>query len=273
MTRWIVGIALLIIVVIVVPTVKLPHKTSDYRRCAAQALAFPQSAARNNNDNLVVNGNAEATVGSPDDSHIVEPSAWKTFGNFTVVQYGANPGDFPDDDHAPVDHGRNFFAGGPSAPFSCAVQIVRLPPAAKHYMLSAALGGWRAQDDYAAIFIRFLDRDNAEACGQTRGPTCPELTPPPIGPPTENYVMAFQHLFRSVPPDTMPNRNNDTGFCAVSSSGAIPPSADKAAIVIETFRFNGDYNDGYIDNVAFRASANRSTATPKPQCWHGQSQD
>src|SRR5580692_10611581 len=52
------------------------------------APAFAANANTFFGHNLIVNGNAEANVGSDDETVVVKPSGWQTSGQFGVFKYG-----------------------------------------------------------------------------------------------------------------------------------------------------------------------------------------
>ncbi len=112
--------------------------------------------------NLVVNGNAETNLGSDDETIVVSPAGWKTTGQFGVFKYGGIFG-FPDRNvPGPPDRGNNFFTGGDAA-ISTATQIIdvarvaaAIDAGAVRYDLSAWLGGYDAQSDYATVSAVFL---------------------------------------------------------------------------------------------------------------------
>src|SRR5215467_13314170 len=79
--------------------------------------------------NLVVNGGAEASPGSPDSSTILPPAGWTVESNFTAEQYGA-PDFLTTADSAALGGGANFFAGGPDNAASAATQVVDVSGAA-----------------------------------------------------------------------------------------------------------------------------------------------
>jgi hypothetical protein len=176
--------------------------------------------------NLVVNGNAEADTGSPDDNQIVKPTAWTTTGQFTVVQYGASGG-FPDKSApGPADRGKNFFAGGNVA-LSTATQTIDLTPGAEAidagsitYALSGWLGGYSNQNDDVQVTVRFLSSTGAQLGSAQLGP-----------------VKAA-------------DRKGVTGLFLRSATGAVPAHASSARVTLTVTRFDGEYNDGYSDDIS-----------------------
>ncbi len=78
--------------------------------------------------NLLVNGNAEAGVGSDTGDVVTVPGWTTTAGNFTVNTYNPSFGGPDVDAPGPLDRGLNYFAGGPSVDVSSATQTVDLTP-------------------------------------------------------------------------------------------------------------------------------------------------
>jgi hypothetical protein len=195
----------------------------------AAALAAPGARAQTASTfgtNLVVNGDAEAEVGAPDNSKIVKPSGWTTTGEFTAVQYGASGG-FPDaKSPGPATRGKNLFEGGNVAR-STASQSVWLSAAATEiakgsvrYAFSAWLGGYSSQGDSAMVSVAFRDAAGKSLGGATLGPVTPA------------------------------QRNDVTGLLDRSHSGAAPKGAATAVVTIVLTRLEGTYNDGAVDSVS-----------------------
>src|SRR6266496_4446136 len=70
--------------------------------------------------NVILNGDAEAGPGAPNDSEMVPAPGWTSAGNFTVVAWGGAGGLPTVTDPGPPDRGLNLFAGGPGNPSSSA---------------------------------------------------------------------------------------------------------------------------------------------------------
>ena len=120
--------------------------------------------------NLVVNPGAEAAPGAPDASQQLPLPGWTVESTFTAVQYGA-PDFLTAADGAAVGGGVNFFAGGPGGALSAATQVIDVSGAAAEIdggkvqgTLSALMGGYATQTDYAAVSATFLN-----AAGATLG--------------------------------------------------------------------------------------------------------
>ncbi len=176
--------------------------------------------------NLVVNPGAEAGAGSPDASQQLPLPGWTVESTFTAVQYGA-PGFLTAADSTALGGGVNFFAGGPGGALGAATQVVDLAGAATEIdagqvtaTLSALLGGYATQTDYAALGATFLN-----AGGATLGAI---------------------RLVAVSPGD----RNSVTALVARSSSAPVPAGTRQISVRIDAVREEGSYNDGYIDNVS-----------------------
>ncbi len=82
-------------------------------------------------NNLVVNGNAEAGPATVDGSPVPFIPGWTTNnGTFTVVNYNPTSGFPAPTDPGPPDRGTNFFAGGLGATNSSAFQNIDISAAA-----------------------------------------------------------------------------------------------------------------------------------------------
>jgi hypothetical protein len=77
--------------------------------------------------NLIVNGNAEAGVGS---SNGVIPEGpipgWTVSGDLLAVRYDIGSGFPASSDPGPTSRGQNFFAGGENNSYSSALQVIDL---------------------------------------------------------------------------------------------------------------------------------------------------
>jgi hypothetical protein len=196
--------------------------------------------------NLVLNGDAEVGAGSTDGSVVAVPD-WSAEGGtlFTAVQYAAVPGNFPAlSDPGPADRGVNFFAGGPGASVAVGDQNLDLTSLSAqinagqiNFAISAWLGGFQDQNDYAAFGVEFFD-----------GPT----------------LLGSDSLEG---PDSGP-RGSQTGLLFESDSGTIPVGTTSVDFVLQMFREQGTYNDGYADDLSFVLTSAASTA-PAPEPGSG----
>jgi hypothetical protein len=177
-------------------------------------------------NNLIVNGDAEANVGAPSNTVIVKPAGWTTNGEFTAVQYGASGG-FPDKTSpGPQNRGRNFFGGGNVA-VSTASQVIDLSAGATAidagsatYVLSGWLGGFGGQADNAKVTVTFAAANGKELGAAQIGPVTPA------------------------------DRKGITGLLLRTAKGSVPAHATSATVVITATRLEGEYNDGYADNLS-----------------------
>ena len=215
------------------------------RRLLALAVAAPLLLAGSANaalpaGNLVQNGDAEAGPGATNETDAPPPPNWQILPNFTAVVYGT--GSFPSAaDSTAIGGGNNFFAGGPpsGADGSIGVQQIDIAAAAPEIdaggvnaTLTAHLGGFGAQDDSAAVLSAFSTEP-----GEFRG----GLALPPV-PPEE--------------------RGNVTGFVRRIACAAVEPGARTAVVQVITQRIEGQYNDGYADNISLTLSTDACPPTP-----------
>lgn len=204
----------------------------------ALALAAPFAHADGFGANLIVNGDAEAGVGSPDGGLGSTPG-WSLSSNFSTVKYGAGGG-FPiPGDAGPANRGLNFFAGGDSNGASRASQLIDLSAYAgainsgkTQFDLAGWLGGYASQGDYAVLSATFLD-----AAGHTLGSA-------------------------SLVPVGAAERHNQTGLVARDLQGYVPVGAVTVGIALDMTRLEGSYNDGYADNLSFAIAP-----VPEPGTW------
>src|SRR5581483_5699010 len=129
--------------------------------------------------NLIVNGDAEAGPGAPDDASVVPVPGWSTEGNFTATQYSL-PGSPTPSDPGPADRGVNYFIGGPSNSASRAVQVVDVSGRAAAidgggvtFTLSGYLGGYGSQGDSAVLTATFRDASGTPLGSAAIGPVTP----------------------------------------------------------------------------------------------------
>ena len=183
------------------------------------------AAGTGSTGNLIVNGNAEAAVGSDDGTPVSTPN-WVSAGEATAAQYAVNGWPLPTDS-GPADRGLNLFSGGPADSASSLTQTVNLTHYAgsidkNHatYKLSAWLGGYADQGDNATVTVTFQD-----ALGSALGTG-------------------------SIGPVTASDRSNLTGLLPRSSDGTVPSGTRKVLVVISMVRTDGTANDGYADNLS-----------------------
>ncbi len=208
---------------------------------AAMALALllsaPAHAGTPTVINLLVNGYAESGVGSTDGETVspVPIPGWTTSANFTEHAYMAT-GLFPGTDVSDaIDGGDQFFAGGPGATDENAVetasQEVDISPGAAQIdgrrvraHLAAALGGFAGQADNARVKATFLDGAGKALDKVTIGPVMPA------------------------------DRESATTLLPRSADVPVPPGTRTVRVLVTARRLEGDYNDGYADNVTLTLS-------------------
>ncbi len=154
-------------------------------------------------------------------------------GPFTAAVYGTSG--------LPASgSGANLFAGGYGSERSSGTQVVHVSAYAAaidagraQATLSALLGGWALQEDYATVGAAFLDANGAPLSGEDLH----------IGP-----VSAAE-------------RGGQTTLLPRSATVPVPPSTRRIEVVITAVRASGDYNEGYADDVSLTLAA---TAAPPP---------
>jgi hypothetical protein len=184
------------------------------------------------NKNWITNGDAEAGPGSPDDNSLMAIPGWTRQGNFNVMQYQPDDGDYQSKTNAgPSDRGKNFFYGGAEAgtnnTVTSATQLIDLTPVAPlftsnqvKFTLSGWLGGFSDQDDNAKLTIQFLS-----ATGQALGTA-------------------------SIGPVLSADRKGDTGLVSRSATGGVPAGTTKIKVTLTMTKADGSDNDGSADNLA-----------------------
>jgi hypothetical protein len=192
------------------------------------AAATTGSTASTAPVNLIADPSAERAKPDSDGGQVPVPG-WKIAKGsmFTAVKYGANGG-FPfASSPGPKSRGKNFFAGGPSGNTAGAGQVDSLAryatPISKGkatFKLSAWLGGYSSQRDYATLTVTW-----ETAAGKVLG-----------------------HV--AIGPVTPAQRKDVTGMLLRSATGKVPAAARKAAVVLHMVREDGEYIDGYADNLS-----------------------
>jgi hypothetical protein len=187
----------------------------------AKDSALPTSTA-----NLIVNGDAEAAVGSTDGSPVATPG-WTITAEATAIQYGASGGYPASTDPGPANRGHNFFAGGQSDEVSTLTQTISLDAytsaIAGHgvtFALSAYLGGYSSQEDNAVLSLSFRNAGGAEVGTASIGPV------------------------------TATERADNTGLLPKSATGTVPAAARSVIVTLTMTRLEGTANDGYADNLS-----------------------
>jgi len=176
--------------------------------------------------NLIVNGNAEANVGSAKGSDVIRPiSGWTPTGKFTVVQYGAG-----DTYLKQVQFGgKNFFSGGPNNSYSSMSQAIKFSAGADTkiidqggvtYRLTGLFGGYYNQNDTATLTATFKN-----AAGSS------------IGTVTIGGV-------------TAKDRANKTTELNRSATNFLPIGTRTVQLFVVSRRTSNQYNNVYADNLS-----------------------
>jgi hypothetical protein len=180
--------------------------------------------------NLIVNGDAEASEGSPDGSPVGAPQGWTITGEATAVQYDATGGFPTSNDPGPADRGLNFFAGGYVADstltqtVSLASYSTKIDAGAVGFSLSAYLGGFSSQDDNAELRVSFRNASNTEIDAASVGPV------------------------------TAADRSDISGLYLRSTTGTVPVGTRSVVVRLVMTRHVGSANDGYADNLSLTLS-------------------
>jgi hypothetical protein len=192
----------------------------------AEAASHP--AAKAKVVNLIKDPGAEGAKADSDGGKVKVPG-WKPAkgSQFTATAYGAEGG-FPDSSSpGPKHRGKNFFAGGPSGNTSGATQSDSLKADARligsgkaKFTLSGWLGGFSSQGDYAKLTVTWTTAKGKALGHATIGPVTPA------------------------------QRKDVTGLLFRGTSGAVPKGAAQAVLTLHMVREDGEYIDGYADNLS-----------------------
>jgi hypothetical protein len=186
--------------------------------------------------NLIVNGDAEAGVGSTDGTTISAPG-WMSTGEATAIVYGSPNGYPAATDPGPPDRGINFFSGGQNDETSSLSQAVdvgkygaSIDGGGIEYKLDGWLGGYIDQNDNATLIVTFQD-----AKGASLGTA-------------------------SVGPVTAADRNSLTGLLLRSTTGMVPKGTRTVQVLVSMVRTDGTYNDAYADDLSLVFASGGLTA-------------
>ena len=198
--------------------------------------------------NLLQNGDAESGAGATDDSTTapVPVPGWTTTAHYSEHAYVPG-GSFPDSSvSASIGGGSQFFTGGPSGGGDnvneSATQDVDVSGAAAEIdaggvsaALAAAIGGYATQEDNAMVTATFLG-----TAGQDLG-----------------------HV--TIGPVTRADRGDATTLLPRSATATMPAGTRKIRVVVAATKLEGDYNDGYVDNVSLTLAGPGAQPQPHPQ--------
>jgi hypothetical protein len=195
---------------------------------AAQAASHPAARAKTKVVNLIKDPGAEGAKPDSGGGKVKVPRWTPAKGSqFTAVAYGASGG-FPlSSSPGPKHRGKNFFAGGPSGNTSGASQTDSLKAYARligkgkaKFTLSGWLGGFSSQTDRATLTVTWTT-----AKGKALGHT-------------------------TIGPVTATQRHDVTGLLRRAKSGTVPKGAAEAVLRLHMVRDDGEYVDGYADNLS-----------------------
>jgi hypothetical protein len=194
-------------------------------------MSWGGNSASHYSANLIQNAGAEEGPGNDAGGRVDSILGWYIprdgLALPTVAYYNGHNGLPSATDPGPTDRGNRFFAGGPSNALSGIRQDVLLDPdwvtavdaGNVKFDLSAFLGGYLAQTDGATLKLTFLDA-NYQTLGET-----------------------------SLGPVTARERENKTGLWPVGADDYVPVGTRRIYVDLEFTRNEGDYNDGYADNL------------------------
>jgi len=178
--------------------------------------------------NLIFNGGAEANSGTNNYTTNRAVAWWFDLAGTTIGEYGANT-NFPSPESpGPTNRGRNFFLGGEGDSYLLQrIDISAVSPdvdaAQVRYELAGWFGGAGADDDSAALLVRFMDASEAV-----------------LGTDRIGDVLAAE-------------RTNATALLARSTSGMLPAGTRFAEFTLTNHVVNG-WNDASADNLSFTLS-------------------
>jgi len=178
------------------------------------------------NQNLIVNGDAEAGPGSSDGTKPAPAPGWQTTGLFNVVQYGATNGYPTAAAPGPANRGKNFFTGGPDGALASAAQRIdiskhaaAIDAAALTCHFSGYLGGYAEQNDHVAATAEFL-----AAAGTKLGTV-------------------------QLGPVSAADRQQQISLLFRSAAATVPRGTRMIVVTLTMTRTDGQANDGYADNL------------------------
>ena len=203
---------------------------------AALLVVLSAGATSITGDNVLVNGDAEASPGvAPiDNSGVAPPDGWRVTGSFTAIKYGGSGG-YLLPGQGPLDGGDNYFTGGPGSGIATARQIVNVSADAAVIdtgrataTISAWLGGWSTQED--AMTAQAIFRNAAGKA--TKGLK--------IGPVTAAQRGGVSKLLRR------------------SARTQVTPGTRSIAVELVSTRSAGFFNDGAADDVSLVLAATKA---------------
>jgi hypothetical protein len=173
--------------------------------------------------NLIANPGAEAGKGATSDAMVKVPD-WKQTGDFTAETY-ASGGDLSPTSPGPKDRGLNYFYGGPYATQSTGSQLIKVGASGissgkVHFVLSAWLGGYSDQGDYATLFVTFANSAGKELAKVSLGPV------------------------------TVEQRHSTSELLYRQGTGLVPAATREIGVELVMVKLVGGDNDGLADNLS-----------------------
>ncbi len=195
------------------------------------SLSWSEDSPKNISSNLIMNAGAEEGPGSDTGGNVETISSWGVpnaeLALPTVIYYNGAQG-LPDTTTpGPTERGNRFFAGGPGKAQSGMQQTIQvdgnwtsaIDAGNVKYDFSAFLGGHDTQADSVLLSATFLDA-NFQALGKSE-----------LG------------------PITALDREAKVALLPVAMRDYLPPGTRVIAVALRFTRAEGDYNDGYADNL------------------------
>lgn len=147
-------------------------------------------------------------------------------GMMNLMEYGSEGGWPTAGTPGPADRGASFFTGG-TAPISEITQDVdlehltgRFARGRIRFTLSAWLGGYEIQDDYAEVRLDFISPEGIVIGGYALGPVTAE------------------------------ERNFETKLLERTLTGYVPQRTVRARVTVRSVKRAGEAGDGYADNIS-----------------------
>ncbi len=178
--------------------------------------------------NLIVNGNAEASDGVTTLSDLAVVPGWSLSSNFTTLQYNIPNALIGATDPGADDRGRSLFVGGANNALSSASQTIDVSAGAATidqgnvtYELSGYLGGYKSEADNAALKITFQDQSGKVLGEVALGPVTPS------------------------------DRGYDTKLIAQNTVGTVPVGTRNLDVQLLMTRSGSEsYNHAFADNLS-----------------------
>jgi hypothetical protein len=173
--------------------------------------------------NLIANPGAEAGKGANGD-YVVKVPDWRTTGDFTAELYTSGE-DLSPTTPGPGKRGKNYFYGGPYATESTGTQVIKVGTSGiltgkVAYLLSAWLGGYADQGDYATLTVSFESAAGKVLNAVTLGPV------------------------------TAAQRHDNSELLERQRAGMVPAATAQIKVELVMVKLVGGDDDGMADNLS-----------------------